>query len=533
MDFDYIIVGSGAAGSVLAERLSTDPQINVLVIEAGGNDRHPVHLVPKGFFFTMGSPKYAKGFPTNAFGPQQSVDHWFRGRVVGGSTTINGLVWNRGWAPDYDSLEAAGNTGWGWQTFLDAFKDIEKFPHGSADIHGRSGPVDVEIGGPPEPLAEALIDSGAALGMQRVEDVNGSDLPRTGYTQFSTRRGTRVSAARAFLRPALRRKNVKLLTHAEVGDLLFDGGRVVGVRLRRRGEQAEYRAKREVLVCGGALETPLLLERSGIGAGRVLRGAGVDQRVESPHVGERMSEHRGLRFQYRVSGAKGYNHLVDSTVKQMATGACYLVQRKGIISQGSASVLSYFKAHDDAQRPDALGFFNPISTSSSNLHNKKLVVEKEPGLMIAVYPMRPTSQGSIHITGPRPEDGASIDPQYLSTEYDQEMIKAMGRKTRELFASGPISSLLREELGPGPKVATDDDFVHNALTAGASGYHTLGTCSMGPADDDVVDSDLRVRGVSGLRVIDASVFPHQPSGNTSAPTQALAWHAASKILGDA
>lgn len=532
MEFDYIIVGSGAAGSVLADRLSRDPGNTVLVVEAGGSDRSPLHLVPKGFYFTMGNPRYAKGFTTNPYGPLDSVDTWFRGRVVGGSTTINGLIWNRGWKDDFDDLEA-DNPGWGWDTFLDAYKSIEKFAHGDPAIHGRSGPVSVEVAGAPEPLAEAIIDSGTHLGMERVADVNGSDRPRIGYSQSATRSGTRVSAARAFLRPAVKRDNVTLLTRAEVGEVLFEGNRAVGVRVRRRGEQSDYRAKREVLVCGGALESPLLLERSGIGAGRVLKGAGVEQRVESPHVGERMSEHRGLRFQYRVTGAKGYNQLVNSTYKQMFTGAKYLLRREGIISQGSASVLAYFKAHDEAQRPDALGFFNPISTANSNMHNKKLQVEAEPGVMIAVYPLRPTSQGSIHITGRTPEDPASIDPQYLTTDHDQQMIMAMGRKTRELFASSPISSFLREELVPGTSVSSDEDFVHNALTAGASGYHTLGTCAMGSRDDDVVDADLRVRGVEGLRVVDASVFPHQPSGNTSAPTQALAWHAASLILRDA
>lgn len=529
MDFDYIVVGSGAGGSVLAERLSADPATSVLVIEAGGSDGHPVHRVPKGFFFTMQSPKYTKKFTTSPFGPDGVVDTWSRGRVVGGSTTVNGLIWNRGWAPDYDKLEADGNPGWGWSTFLDTFKTLENFQLGASALHGRGGPVGVEVARPAEHVSEAFMDSCARLGVERVLDVNGSDAERTGYTQFSTWRGQRVSAARAFLRPALRRPNLRLLTQAEVGSVLFDGTRATGVRVRHGGSLARFTARREVLLCGGALETPLLLERSGIGRGDVLRAAGVDQLVESPHVGERLSEHRGMRLMYRLSGAGGYNSLVDTQLKQLITGAKYLVTRSGIIAQGSANVLCYLRADQDSERPDTIGFFNPISTKNTSLHNKALVVDDEPGLMLSLYPLRPTSRGSIHIGGASPEDSPRIDPNFLATEHDQRLIRRAAEKGLELFATDPVAKLVAERLYPPASVTSPDDFAANALSAGASGYHTLGTCAMGPNADDVVDPELRVRGVEGLRVVDASVFPFQPSGNTSAPTQALAWHAASLI----
>jgi choline dehydrogenase-like flavoprotein len=373
------------------------------------------------------------------------------------------------------------------------------------------------------------MDSCAQLGIERVLDVNGSDTERTGYTQFSTWRGQRVSAARAFLRPALRRPNLRLLTRAEVGSVLFDGKRAAGVRVRHGGTLASYTARREVLLCGGALETPLLLERSGIGRGDVLRAAGVDQLVESPHVGERLSEHRGLRLMYRLSEPGGYNSLVDTELKQLVAGAKYLATRSGVIAQGSANVLCYLRADKDSERPDTIGFFNPISTKNTSLHNKALVVDDEPGLMLALYPLRPTSQGSIHIGGASPDDSPRIDPSFLSTEHDQRLIRQIADKGLELFATGPIAKLVSERLYPPASVATSGDFAANALSAGASGYHTLGTCAMGPNADDVVDPQLRVRGVEALRVVDASVFPFQPSGNTSAPTQALAWHAASLI----
>lgn len=533
MSFDYIIVGSGAAGSVLANRLTADPGTRVLLLEGGGSDRHPIHKVPKGFAFTMTSPKYTRHYQTSPLEDGGPSDSWFRGRIVGGSTTINGLVWNRGWSPDFDQLEVEGNKGWGWSTFLSAYRQIENF-HADFPVeprlHGLGGPADVEVARPREELCEAYIESGLAVGMNRVADVNGSDDNRTGYAQYSTRRGLRVTAASAYLRPALRRPNLSLVTNAEVQRILFDGRRAVGVIATGGGSRRQYHAKKEVLVCAGALESPLLLERSGVGRGDVLAAAGIDLLVESPNVGERMSEHRGLRFMYRVKGARGFNHEVNTQLRQLFTGAEFLVRRQGMISQGSASVLSYLTAIDDAKRPDAIGFFSPMSVKSTTLHDKRLATADEPGMMVGFYPLRPTSQGSIHVNSPSPAEPPLVDANFLSTEYDKSVVVAMAKKVRHMFAADPISRYVDAPLTPACTLDDDEELIHHALTAGASGYHTLGTCAMGPNDDDVVDSELRVRGTEGLRVVDASVFPYQPSGNTSAPTQALAWQAGELIL---
>jgi choline dehydrogenase-like flavoprotein len=535
MEFDYVIIGSGAGGSVLAERISAGSRATVLVIEAGGHDRNPMHLVPKGFFFTMHSDRYAKKFTAGPFGPENATDAWWRGRVVGGSTTINGLVWNRGWAGDFDRLVEEGNPGWGWDTFLDAYKHLESFQLGASDLHGGSGPVSVELTAPTEPVSEAFMASCAAAGVKRVLDINGSDDERTGYTQFSTRRGLRVTAAGAFLRPALKRGNVTLATGTEVGRILFDGTRAVGVLARHKGQQIEIRARKEVLVCGGSLDTPTLLERSGVGQADVLGRAGVKLVVDSPNVGEKLNEHRGLRFMYKIrpGAAGGFNPLVNTQAKRMYQGAKYLVRRDGIIAAGSATCLVYFKADPASDRPDTCGFFNPLSMKGKTMHNDKLAVDDEPGLMLAAYPLRPTSRGHIHITGPDPEDPVAIQPNFLDTEADRRILSKVGGRVRELFGSGPVADLITEERIPGPGVRTEADFEQVGLFQGASGYHPLGSCAMGPGSDDAVDERLRVRGTTGLRVVDASVFPHQPSGNTSAPTQALAWHAASLILEDA
>ncbi|OCB22475.1 GMC family oxidoreductase [Mycobacterium intracellulare] len=536
MSFDYVIVGSGAAGSVLANRLSADPGVSVLLLEGGGSDRSPIHKVPKGFVFTMTSPGFTRHYSTEPLDDSGASDSWFRGRVLGGSTTINGLVWNRGWSPDYDQLELDGNKGWGWSTFLSAFRDIEDF---RADfpvdpgLRGRGGPAGVEVARPQEQICEAFIDSGAAIGMRRVSDVNGSDTNRTGYAQYSTRRGLRVTAASAYLRPARRRPNLTVITNTEVDRVLFDGRHAIGVVVGSGASRREYKANKEVLLCAGALETPLLLERSGIGRGDVLDAAGIELKVESPNVGERMSEHRGLRFMYRVKGAKGFNHLVNTQPRQLLTGAKFLATRSGIISQGSASVLTYFTALDAAQRPDVIGFFSPMSVKSATIHDKRMATSDEPGMMVGVYPLRPTSRGSIHVRDATPGSAPKVVANFLSTDYDKSVIVAMAAKVREHFASGAISGHVDAPLAPACTLDDPEELLRHALTGGASGYHTLGTCAMGPNADDVVDGELRVRGTEALRVVDASVFPHQPSGNTSAPTQALAWHAASLILGEA
>lgn len=531
MSFDYIIVGSGAAGSVMASRLTEDPSINVLVLEAGGSDLHPINLVPKGFYFTMTNPRYVKTFETEPFG-DGVVDPWTRGRVLGGSTTVNGMVWNRGWAEDYDALEAAGNPGWNWQSFLAAFKSIENHQLGLSDYRGEGGPVGISVANPPEQVSEAFVQAAAGAGLTRVEDLNASDDERVGYVASNIHNGLRVSASRAFLRPAMKRDNLTVLTHAEVSQVLFEGKRAVGVRVRRKGKTEDYRARREVLLAGGALDTPLLLERSGVGNPEILRAAGVRPIAESPNVGERLLEHRGNSFQWKAQGAPGYNAQVSTMVKQGLTGAKFLIERNGFMSWGGYNVLFFFKSDPSAERPDTQGFFTPVSIAGESLTSAKVRVDNEPGMMLLVYPLRPTSRGSIHITGAHPDNKARIVPNFLDTEHDRRVIAGASHRAREIMASSPVSEFLREETLPGASVTTDEQFVENAINRGGSGYHTLGTCAMGPNDDDVVDARLRVRGTEGLRVIDASVFPAMPSGNNNAPTQALAWIAADLILDD-
>ncbi|MCU1483014.1 MAG: Choline dehydrogenase [Subtercola sp.] len=530
--FDYIVVGAGAAGAVLASRLSDDPSVSVLLLEAGGSDRSLLHLVPKGFYFTSSNPKYTKKFTTEKWG-SGAQETWSRGRVLGGSTTVNGMVWNRGWAADYDAWEKAGDAGWNWDAFRAAYRGIEKHQLGGTSFRGANGPVGVSVASPRDPACDALIASMAANGIEYQDDMNGSDDDRVSYVASQVQRGLRVSSTRAFLNTSRKRSNLTVVTHTEASRIIIENGRAVGIEAIVKGSSTVlYGASREVLVCGGAFDSPMLLERSGIGNPEVLAAAGVPVVVASPKVGENLLEHRGIEFQVTLKGVKGFNGKLQSPLKQFWTGFKYLFTRNGVMAHGGFAVGANYESDPASGRPDTQAFFTPISTSAVNPMSGRIVVDSEPGAKYVTYPLHPTSAGSIHITGTSLHDAPKLVPNFLDTAHDRELLLKVIRKARTILATEPFSNYVVDEVIPGREIQTDEQILDFALNKGKAGYHTLGTCAIGPNDDDVVDDRLRVRGVDGLRVVDASVVPFQPSGNSAAPVMAVAWIAADLIKAD-
>lgn len=526
MEYDYIIVGAGAGGCVLADCLSRDPRVQVLVIESGGLSRNPLINVPKGFYFLIDNPRYTYAYPTTPVSGAERAEVWRRGRLVGGSTAINGLIWNRGGEADYDAIESNGNPGWGWKDMLSSFRAIEDHQLGASPTRGTGGPVGVSVIERSEAVTDALLEAAATVGWQRMADVNEGDDERVGFSPGNIKRGVRVSAARAFLRPALGRRNLTLADRTVASTLLLDGQAVVGVRAARRGSTRDYKARREVILAAGAIESPLLLERSGIGDPEVLARASVDPKVESPNVGRRMIEHRGIALQARLRANLGQNRLLNSRPKQLVAGIGYLLDRRGPLSLPAYDLISFFKSSPDQPRPDLQGIWTPFSL---DLSASRWRLAKGGGLMFLGYQLRPTTQSSVHISGPSPDSAPIVEARYLETDEDRRAMGRMLELARGLLAQSPIADLIVEEELPGPAVSSAEETLRYSRETGGGLYHAVGSCGMGPGTDDVLDHRLRVRGLEGLRVVDAGSFPQMPSGNTTAPVMALAWRAAQLI----
>jgi choline dehydrogenase-like flavoprotein len=527
--FDYVIVGAGPAGCVLANRLSADPAINVLLIEAGDRDTNPLIAVPRGFGELLGDPNTVWHYPTRPFGPSQRIEYWVRGKTLGGSSSVNGMVYNRGSRADYDALERLGNPGWGWDDMLPAFKAIEDNELGAGDVRGVGGPLHVSTVDGTDPLLEDVIAAGTKLGWQRARDLNETDEERIGYAMATIRDGRRCSAANAFLHPVMDRPNLTVALHTIVDRVVLEGGRAVGVRGRRHGQAVEAQATREVILAAGSIATPKILQLSGIGPAEVLRSAGVHAVVNSPNVGTRMREHLVFMMQFRLAEDLGYNRLLSTEAGQQAAAAGYEATRRGPLAGPSFDIVGFFKTRPELPRPDSQFQIAPFSMLPLE-PGKAPQIEREPGMVCVAYLLRPDSEGRIRVASADPEAPLDIDAHYFATEHDRTTAVGVFRGIRRLFDTGPLADRIERETVPGHGVQTDQDIIDAGLTAGTCGYHAIGTCAMGPGDDDVVDPRLRVRGVANLRVVDASVLPIMVSGNLNGPVSALAWRAADFIL---
>nr|WP_155913405.1 GMC family oxidoreductase N-terminal domain-containing protein [Mycolicibacterium sp. CBMA 361] len=523
-EFDYIVLGAGSAGCVLANRLSADPRIRVLLVEAGGQPRSLYLRVPKLGSRLFGDPRYVWHHRTIPFGPGNVTEMWPRGKVLGGSSAINGMVYNRGQQADFDDLERLGNRGWGWGQIVDAYCGFEHSTIGRPSSGGRRGELSISTVRDPDPIALTVTSAGTRLGMRYLADLNESDEPRIGLAPATIHNGRRVSAADAFLDPVRSRPNLSVLTGATAERLLIDRGRATGVVVRRGSSVMTLAAGLEVVLCLGALGSPKLLQLSGIGPRDVLASAGVPVYLDRENVGRRMRDHRTLVNTYRLNTDVGHNRNLSSTPAKARTAIKYVATRRGPLAAPTGDVLAFFKTEPSQSRVDGQMLITALTLSGNGGH-----VERLPGLSCMGEVLRPTSEGSVWISSPDPGHPLMIDPNYLATVHDQSAAVRVLRTMRKLFEQSPIAGLVDAELSPGVDAQSGDELLYAAITQGQTGFHAIGTCGMGPHDDDVVDDQLRVRGIDGLRVADLSVLPIMVSGNTNAPAMAVGARAADLI----
>jgi choline dehydrogenase len=526
--YDYVIVGAGSSGCVLANRLSADPKVRVLLLEAGGSDRHPLIAMPRGFGRILADPRFVWTYRVDKGGGANSPEYWVRGKALGGSSSVNGMVYVRGLKSDYDDWEAQGCAGWGWKDLGPCFQAIEDHALGEGEGRGVGGPLRVTPHPHRQPLCEAMTAAAGELGLPVVEDLNALDAPGFGYQPRTIFRGRRQSAALAFLRPAMRRPNLRVMTGAEALRIEFDDRRATGVRLRTPQGETVVRAGREVILAVGALHSPKLLQLSGVGPVALLRRHGIEVVAASEDVGGNMREHRLLALQFRVRGESQNRDF--SGLGLAASVLKYALFRSGALSSAAFEVGGFVKTRPELARPDAQLGMGPISMDRTR---PGFVMERHPGALCGGYPMRPESRGTVEITGSDPDAPLSIRPNYLSAEADRATSIGILRFIRRLYAQPALRRFVVEETWPGPGVERDDEILEAFHRIGQAGYHAAGTCRMGADAGSVVDTRLKVRGVEGLRVADISVMPSLVSGNTNAPAMAMAWRAADLIAEDA
>lgn len=522
-ELDYIIVGAGSSGCVLADRLTRSGRNQVLLIESGPRDSNPLIRMPRGFGKTITDEKLTWRYVAAKTGGYNEPEYWVRGRVLGGSSSVNGMVYVRGQPSDYDEWSALGCTGWGWQDMKRCFLAMEDHQFGASDMRGIGGPLKITQHPKRQKVCEAMIAAAGELGVPRAEDLNAIDGSGFGYQPRTIWHGQRQSAAKAFLHPAMKRANLIVQTDTDVLRILFDGARAVGVKVRTAAGERDILA-REVILSAGALNSPVLLQRSGIGAAAQLRQAGVEVRVDSPDVGGNMREHRLLMNQYRLrSGSENSEFHGMGLVRSVLR---YAFLRGGPLTSAAFEVGGFIRTEPGEGRPDAQLGMGPMSVDRAS---GGMALEREPGALCGGYVMRPESQGTIVITSPDPDVPALIDPNYLATDYDKRVSLALFRFIRRIFSQPSLAPYVVQETAPGVQIETDDEILDAFHRVGGSGYHAAGTCRMGQDPRSVVDASLRVRGVQGLRVADISVMPSLVSGNTNAPAMAMAWRASEII----
>ena len=527
--YDYIVIGAGSAGCVLANRLSADPGTRVLLLEAGGRDNYHWIHIPVGYLYCIGNPRTDWGFRTaEEPGLNGRSLLYPRGRVLGGCSSINGMIYMRGQAADYDHWRQAGCTGWGWDDVLPLFRAQEDFYRGADDAHGAGGELRVETARVRWAVLDAFMDAAVQAGIPRTPDFNRGDNEGGGYFDVTQKSGWRWSAARAFLRPVQNRPNLRILTGAEVERLLIEAGEAKGVIFHQNGQRLEARATRETVLAAGAIGSVQILEHSGVGRGDVLQAAGIAPLAEVAGLGENLQDHLQLRMVYKVTGVPTLNEKASSLFGKVMIGLEYALKRSGPMAMAPSQLGIFTRSGPDKATADLEYHVQPVS-----LDKFGDPVHPVPAMTASVCNLRPESRGSVHVTGPDFRAHPAIRPNYLSAAADREVAARAIRLTRQIVAQPAFARFDPQEHLPGPAYQSEDDLIRAAGAIGTTIFHPVGTCRMGADAGSVVDPRLRMRALGRLRIADASVMPTITSGNTNAPTMVIAEKAAQMMIEDA
>ena len=530
-EFDYIVVGAGSSGCVVANRLSEDARHQVLLIEAGGRDNHLNIHIPLFVARLLMDERVTWPFKTE---PQVHLNGkqqlWVRGRVIGGSSSINGNLFVRGDPAEYDHWRDAGCAGWGYSDLLPLFKRLEDYPEGDPAVRGSGGPIGVTNLHKFDALSDAFVDACEENGYRRLSDYNDGSYEGTFQLQYSTRKGLRSSAAVAYLKPALKRPNLTVLPNAIATRVLTEDRRASGVEISHGGKLQKIRARREVVLSAGPLKSPQILELSGIGNAQILREHGIGVVHDLPGVGENLRDHPNVRLTFECTQPITINDVLRNPLLRMKEGLRFMLTRKGMLTICSATAQTNLRSHKEAQQPDLVLRLLPVSGRDRYARTARYGLDPFPGFTIGITPLQPRSVGALHIRSTDPNDQAAMDPRYLSHEADAQLFLDGMRLARGVARQPALKSMIVRETRPGPGVADDATMLDYVRDTVQTSWHMVGTCKMGVDDKAVVDPQLRVHGIANLRVIDSGICPTIPSSNTNAPALAIGEKGADMML---
>ncbi|AET94699.1 glucose-methanol-choline oxidoreductase (plasmid) [Burkholderia sp. YI23] len=535
MEFDYIIVGAGSAGCILADRLTESGEHSVLLLEAGGADDSFWFRVPVGFTKTYYNPQYNWMYYSEPEAQLKNRSLYCpRGKVQGGSGSINAMIYVRGQPHDFDDWARAGNAGWSYRDVLPYFRRLESHWAGDTEYHGAHGKIAISsMKDGAHPICGTFLEGARQAGYPVTGDINGADYEGATVYDLNARKGERSSSSFEYLHPVLGRKNLRVERNVSVSRVMFDGKRATGVAATRNGESLRFRAKREVILSAGAVDSPKLMQLSGLGERALLAKHGIPVVHELPAVGKNLQDHLCVSFYYRAT-VKTLNDELGSLFGKAKAALRYLTSRKGPLSMSVNQSGGFFKGDDDETEPNLQLYFNPLSYRIPKSSKAQLEPEPYSGFLLCFNPCRPTSRGSVEIASDRVEDAAKIRINALTTPKDIREAVQGSKLVRKIMNSKALRAVTAEEISPGPNVQSDADMLAYFREQSGSIYHLCGSCAMGPdAATAVVDERLRVHGVQGLRIVDASVFPNITSGNLNAPVMMVAEKGADMILDDA